>query len=468
MQIVCQYGRTGVPGTRIKPGNIFYGWWIVAAGGVVQLYTSAVFWRGFAVFFGPIVETFGWSRGATAAAVSLQRVEGGMISPFVGTLIDRYGPRKVMAFGVTATGSGFIMMSLVQSLWQFYLSVIVLTVGMSFGTFIVFVVTVGNWFIRRRARALAVLMSASAIGGITIPLLSASVDWFGWRQVLFAVGIGFWVVGFPAMLVMRRRPEEYGMLPDGDAPRSESDDPADPSARHHRPHREAAITAREALKMRFFWQLAIAASLGQLVSSTNLLHVDALTDFGVSGILAAFAVGAVAGGDLLGRVGIGVVGDRLNKRYLMAGAFAVQTLGVVGLALVNAEVFGISLGLFPLPVFVACFGLGFGASIPLRLAILADYFGRRSYGSIVGITSTVSAGFAAAGPLFAGVMFDLTGTYRVAFLVLGALLATAVPMTVLLESQGRVAAQARRAIRRSRLGAGSSASAMEQEPPLQH
>ena len=111
--------------------GIFYGWWIVAAGGVVQGYASATFWRGFAAFFGPIVDTFGWSSGATAGAMSLQRTEGGMISPFVGTIINKFGPRRVMAVGIAITGTAFMLMSQVQSLWQFYATMSLLTVGMS-------------------------------------------------------------------------------------------------------------------------------------------------------------------------------------------------------------------------------------------------------------------------------------------------------------------------------------------------
>jgi len=125
----------------------FYGWWIVGAGGVVQWYTSAVFWRGFQAFVPSILTTFGWSHGATATAISLQRSESGMISPFVGVLLDKYGPRKAMAFGVLVTGGGFIYMSQMQSLWQFYLAIALLTLGMSFGIFIEFVVAVANWFV---------------------------------------------------------------------------------------------------------------------------------------------------------------------------------------------------------------------------------------------------------------------------------------------------------------------------------
>lgn len=410
---------------------------------MLQGYTSAVFWRGFQAFFDPIVETFGWSRGATAGALSLSRGEGGLISPFVGILIDRFGPRKVMTFGVATTGGSFILMSRVESLWQFYGAMALLTLGMSFGTFIVIVTTVGNWFIKRRVRALAILMSCSALGGFTLPLLVASIDSFGWREVLFSVGVGFWIVGFPVVLIVRRRPEDYGLVPDGEQP----PDPGPEDRRTRRLNvREVDIGVRQTLRTRFFWQFALATSMGQLVSSTNLLHLTALKDYGVSPGLAALAAGSIAIGDFAGRISIGVIGDRLDKRWILAGAFGLMTVGSLAFALVNAEIFGISIGAaVPLPVFAIGLGLGFGASIPLRFAMLADYFGRRSFGSILGITSSVSALFGAAGPVFVGLTFDIAGSYRPAFLILAILVSTAVPLTLTLESPARVAARARRA-----------------------
>jgi sugar phosphate permease len=424
----------------------FYGWWIVGAGGIVQWYTSAVFWRGFQAFVPPILSTFGWSAGATGAAISLQRSESGMISPFVGVLLDKYGPRKAMAFGVFVTGGGFIYMSQMQSLWQFYLAIGLLTLGMSFGTFIVFVVTVANWFVRKRARALATLMSFSAVGGLTLPILVASIETFGWREMLMATGIGFWLIGFPATLVMRKRPEDHGMLPDG----GPSDEEIAEAAKRGRGTaiREHAITMRQAIKLRFFWQLAIVTSLGQLVSSSNLFHFSALLEYGMTTALAASAAGAVAIGDLSGRAGVAILGDKFDKRRLLTIAMLMQTLGVAGLAGINAEIVGINLGLWPLPFFVIFFGLGFGASIPLRLSILGDYFGRTSYGSIVGLTSSVNALFGAGGPLLVGLIHDVEGSYRLGFTTLAVMLVISIPMAMSLEPAGRVAAKARQLTRR--------------------
>ena len=423
----------------------FYGWWIVGAGGMVQWYTSAIFWRGFQAFVPPILETFGWSRGVTGAAISLQRGESGMISPFVGVILDKYGPRKAMAFGILLTGGGFVYMSQMQSLWQFYIAIGLLTLGMSFGTFIVFVVTVANWFVRKRARALATLMSFSAIGGLTLPILVASIDTFGWREVMLACGIGFWLIGFPATLVMRKRPEDYGMVPDGGPDESLVNGKGNRAGGI----REQAITMRQAIKLRFFWQLAIVTSLGQLVSSTNLFHFAALLDYGMTAALAAAAAGAVAIGDLSGRAGIAVIGDRFDKRKMLTIAMIMQTIGVAGLAGINAEVFGVNLGLWPLPLFVVFFGLGFGSSIPLRLSILGDYFGRTSYGSIVGLTSSVNALFGAAGPALVGFIYDGTDSYRLGFTTLAVMLVISIPLALGLEPAGRVAAKARQLARRT-------------------
>ena len=359
--------------TATKQKKIFYGWWIVLAGGTVQFYASAVFWRGFAVFFDKMIDQFGWTRGATAFAVSFQRLEGGMISPFVGTLINKFGARRVMSFGVFVTGLSFILMSQIQNIWQYYLVILLLTVGMSFGTFIVLVVTVGNWFVRRRARALGFLMSASGLGGFAVFALGLSVEEFGWREVLFAAGIGFWIVGFPAAMVMRQDPERYGLKPDGDDDEQQATD-ADKPRRSIAQPRGAEITTGQSLKMRFFWQLAIASSLGQFVSASNITHIDALTENGIGAGAAAAWFGMVAFGDLSGRLSIAAFGDRMNKRFFLAAAFGVEGIGIFALSAVNTEIFGFSLGELPIPVYALGFGLGFGASVPLRLSLLADYF----------------------------------------------------------------------------------------------
>ena len=424
----------------------------MGTGGLVQGYASGVFWQGFGAFFTPIIDAFGWSRGATAAALSFQRVESGGISPFVGIALDKFGPRKLMTFGLFTTGVGFIIMSQMQELWHFYAAMALLTLGMSFGTFITIVATVGNWFVRKRSRAIGYLMSASAIGGMTVPLLIWLVDSVGWRDALLAVGVGFWVIGIPAIIMMVRRPEDMGLRPDGDP----SPDQPRSGGRLQRPVRENQIPVMAALKTRFFWQLAIGTSLGHLVSSTTLLHIDAMQTFGISRTTAGIAIFGFAVGSFAGRLVMGYIGDYVDKRYLMAISFNMQILGVLGLASLNATVGGVFLGQWGLLFYAVFFGAGFGGGIPVRMAMIGDYFGRRTYGSMLGIMSTVNAILGAAGPIFVGVMFDVTGTYRTPFLLLIIMLLASGPMMLTLEKPSRVQARFRISARRAASSATTS------------
>lgn len=423
----------------------------MGTGGLVQGYSSGVFWQGFGAFFTPIVDTFGWSRGATALALSFNRLESGGMSIAVGYLLDKYGPRKLMAVGLFVTGLGFIGMSQMQSLWHFYVVMAVLTFGMSFGTFIPIVATVGNWFVRKRSRALGLLMSASAIGGMAVPLLVWYVDSVGWRDALLAVGIGFWVVGIPAIFVMTRQPEDKGLLPDGDPVFRRRDGSL------QRPVLERRVPIMTALKTRFFWQLSIGTSLGQVVSSTTLLHIDAMQTFGISRTTASLAVFGFALGSFIGRLGMGFIGDYVDKRYLMAIAFNMQIIGVLGLVSLNATVGGVFLGQWGLLLYALFFGAGFGASIPVRMAMIGDYFGRQTYGSMLGLMSTTNAVIGAVGPVFVGVMFDVTGTYRTPFLLLILVLLASGPLMLTLEKPARVKARFRIAARNADLAEAKAA-----------
>ena len=435
------------PATLPKnPKKIFYGWWIVIGGGSMQFYTSAVFWRGFQAFVDPVLGSFtGWSSGAFATAMAIQRAESSFFTPFVGAAINRFGPRPVLMFGLFFTGCGFILMSQMQALWHFYAAMLLLGLGMSFGEFIVFVTTVVNWFVRLRARALATVMTFSAMGAVALPLLVWMIENFGWRTMLLCIGIGFWVVGTPVVLVLRRRPEDYAMRPDGDNEFTVTS----PNRAQHLRHRarEISVGIRDAVRLRAFWQIVIAVSLGEIVAMTNLFHLPTLLEYKIDIWLAAVAAGAVAFGDVLGRITIGTIGDRFNVKFLLATALSVQTVGVGSLALTNSHFLGISWGLIPLPFFVFCSGFGFGSSIPLRLSILAEYFGRRSYGTLVGVTGSISSIWVTAGLLFVGFTFDITDSYRPAYTILTLILLPAIPLTLSLESPTRVAAKVRQTAR---------------------
>ena len=407
--------------------GVFYGWWIVLAGSISQAYTSGTFWQGFGAFFDPIIEQFGWSRALTAGAMSLQRTESGAISPFVGWFIDRFGPRNVMLFGTFLTALGFILLSRIQELWQFYAAFLVLTIGLSFGTFLIVTTAVANWFVESRSKALSFTMAGSGLGGILVPVVIWVIATTDWRTGLVIVGVGCLVVGIPVSFVMKSRPEDYGMLPDGALPPERGEGQAqssDAAPRRSALSGEVTMTTMQALRSRVFWQLAIAMGVSGMVMSASIHQIPAITSYGLSREIAGFAILGVSMFSVAGRLGSGYFGDRLDKRQVIAVALLFQFVGTI--------VFAFSSEIWHLVIFVILWGFGFGASIPVRFALIADLFGRRHYGSIMGTLMTTSAVFGVVAPVLVGWLADIRENYREPFVLMAFSVLIAIPMILTL------------------------------------
>ncbi len=394
----------------------------MGAGSVTTGYTSGTFWQGFGAFFDPIIEQFGWSRAITSAAISLQRTESGMVSPFVGYFIDRFGPRKVMMVGILVTGAGFILLGRINSLWQFYAAFAMITLGMSVGTWMVVTTAVANWFVALRTRALALTSAGSALGGLLVPVVIWLIATTDWRTALMLIGVGFWIIGIPAAIVMRRRPEDHGLLPDGQTSDERVGEATADSDRTPGQQGEVSFTVRQALLTRSFWQMALAMGSGQLVMSATVHQIPAITSFGFSRETAGVVMLAVSLMSLAGRIVSGFAGDLVDKRKVIAAAFALQLVGTLIFAYTSTPLH--------LAGFVVCWGIGFGSSIPVRFALLADYFGRRHFGSVMGIMMTASALFGIAGPVFVGWMYDVRGNYRDPYIVLALTVLVAIPLVL--------------------------------------
>ena len=416
--------------TSLKKKKIFYGWKIVGAGALVQGYASTVFWRGFTAFFDPIADSLGGSRALAAAGMSIQRSEGGMISPFVGIVLKKFGIKKVMSFGIFATGLSFVLMGFIQEIWHFYLCISLLTLGMSFGTFIVLVATVGNWFIEKRKLALSLMMSASGIGGLIVPVLVELISNFGWRPIIIFAGIGFWVIGFPATVIMRPAPEDYGLNPDG---RNQIEIENNLNSNNKVPKDKSV---KEIFKSPTFWKFAIATSMCQGLFALNLLHIPALTSFGVSLTLAGFSIAIIAFADVGSRLLIGFSSNNLNSKLLMSICFFILGIGSLSLSLIGQEFFGIRINNYLLIIiFGLSWGGGFGASIPLRLSMVADFFGRKNYGTAIGMMSTIGGIFSAIAPIIGGLVYDLFETYRISFAVGSILVFLAIPLLLSIKTE---------------------------------
>ncbi|MDB4433468.1 MFS transporter [bacterium] len=400
--------------------KIFYGWWIVLATNIICMLGYGTWLYSFGVFFKPMSAEFGWTRAMTAGAYSLRSIEGGIASPIVGWAVDKYGSRIVIVVGAIVSGLSFTMMPLVNSLLGFYLVYgIALSAGMSAMLYLPAWTVIAKWFRRRLSMAMALLAVGAGFGGlICAPASAFLIGHFGWRSAFVILGVVIWVVAIPLAFVVRNSPEEMGLLPDGDAPPDEKpqqlDAASDSKQEDSEPLAQVDYTLKQALRSSPFWMLALAFFFFGMAHSTVTVHtVPALTDAGIPMEKAAFSIGLLTLVSIIGRLSFGYLGDHINKRYLFMVAYTFTGMGL--LVLMDARTMGM------VYLFIFLFGVGFGGTVPLMPAIRAEYFGRAALGKIQGFMNPVMMFAGAVGPIFAGHVFDTTGSYRLSFMVTGLL-----------------------------------------------
>jgi len=392
----------------------------------MTFYIAGVFYYGFGMFFDPLRDHFGWSRSVISGAMSMQRLEGGVAAPVVGYLFDRIGPRKLVLFGVFCSGLGFIAFSRVDSIWSYYLAFFFISLAFSTAGGAVSFATVANWFIRKRSRALSVMLVGSALSGVAAKILLPVIDSIGWRDTLFFIGIGTWIICFPLAFLFRHRPEQYGLYPDGDKPAPE-DKPAEaatdkvkPDAKALRP-KETNFTVREAMRTRAFWFISLAYTAQVTVTGSIVVHlVTYCKEVDISRATASTALMLIPIVSLVGRVGFGWLGDIRDKRYLLAIIFVLQGAGCIILAYVSSP--------WHLVLFLLAFAPAYGGPLPLRPAMIADYFGRTSFGGIQGAMMTIGVAGAMTGPILAGYLGDTHWGYPSAFWLFAVISFISVPL----------------------------------------
>ncbi|MBI2847255.1 MAG: MFS transporter [Chloroflexi bacterium] len=402
--------------TPEKP-RVFYGWWMVLACFFLAIFQAGFFYFGFTAFFNPIISEFGWSRAITSLAFSLHSLEGGLASPVVGILIDRIGPRNLMLTGMGIAGAGFILLSQVQSLWAFYLVFLPISIGFNMSGFLVMASTLAHWFAKKRGTAFSVVSAGYGAGGILIPVVVWLIASYNWRSALVITGLGLLGVGIPVALTMRHKPEQYGYLPDG-GPEFEQPEESRPASR------ESGIPATAALKTGAFWILGYVYLLFSLASTAVVVHIiPFLTAEGFSreraGLVTAFAPLL----SIAGRLTFGRLADIFDKRFVVAAGLALMSMGLLIFANVQ--------NLWQAVLFAIIFGLGYGGLWPIRAAFQGEYFGRKQFGTIQGLLLTIGIVGGISGPVLAGKVFDLQGSYRLAFTIFGLAAATGVPIVLL-------------------------------------
>ena len=366
------------------------------------------------VFLKPLTEDLGVSRGLFSLLRSGEILIGAAMAPLVGPMIDRFGGRWLMAGGALSAGLGFVLMSQVRVFWQFLLlRWIFVAIGGVFMCHMIVSVTISRWFVRKRGRAIAVASMGQGFAKVCIPVLTAALfTWIGWRLTWSIFGlITLVLVVMPALIFMRRSPEELGLQPDGmaappvifDANQSNDDRKATSLAD------EVIWTWREVIRTKAFWLICFIYGMANVGIAGLNLHVFAyVTDIGFSPLVAATVLSIIASTQLGSTMVWGVISERMDIRHSSLIMFLVQSAGLA-LVLVTSQMMPVYLGFF-------LYGIGLGGGWVLQELIWATNFGRISLGMVRGLGILVTHAFGAVGAPFFGFVHDVTGSYRSSFL----------------------------------------------------
>jgi MFS family permease len=401
---------------RTRARGLFYGWWIVSAGIWIQAITTGLLMQAFGSYVLVMQQEFNWSRTAFSFAFSAQQAESGLLGPLQGWMLDKWGPRAVMTAGMIIFGFGFIAFSQINSLWTFYATFLMMAVGVSMAGFKSIGATVVNWFHRRRSTAMGIVHVGMGVGGLMVPLVAIALSNYGWRTTAFASGVLVLVFGIPLAQVFRHTPEQYGLRPDGDVV---EDDPAQDGERPAPLEYDDRFDfgPREAVRTPAFWLISFGHALGVLVVGTVMVHavVHMNESLGYSLTTGASVIALLTTCSIFGNLFGGFVGDRMNKTYLAAGCMIGSGTAIIMLGWASA--------FWMVIAFAVIQGVAHGIRGVLMMPIRADFFGRRSFATIMGLSGMIVMFGMMGGPILAGVMADTIGDYRLAFTILGVVVA---------------------------------------------
>ncbi len=381
--------------------RLFYGYTVVAVAFLTQFVMKLVH-LSFGVFLVPVADELGWSRGLISGAYSLNMIVFGFVGVAAGRLVDRIGPRLLLSGGAALVGLGYIWAGVMQSPWEFYVAFGVLVgIGLS-TTYVPLSTTIARWFTSRRGTMMGILVAGSGFGGLVGPLLTERlIPQFGWRFTSAALGALAFIICFALAQWLIQDPNKVGLEPY--VGRASSEGRALPSG-------YSSMTVRESVTTAPFWTLCTAWAAHGFFGAGMVVHIYAYaTDSGVASDQAALLLGLLGGAGLTGSLLIGSLVQAAGLRVATVIAFTFTTVGLTGV-LVSSSIEFLFLSVF-------IFGLGWLAIGALVPSIVADQFGLGRMGSLMGVVECAWAIGAAIGPITLGIIFDLTGTYSLGFLI---------------------------------------------------
>ncbi len=398
-------------------GNTFYGWWIVLASTIILFVASGIGFYGHGVILDPLRTLHGWSKATISSAVTLYFFTSGIMGMIIGRQIDKYGPKWVLIIGSVTMGAGLITLSFVDTVWQLFAIYFVMALGFSCTSLVPANTLVTNWFIRKRGFALSLTNTGLSAGGIVlVPFATFLIARWGLTTALPVLGGIYGVVVILSTSFIKQRPSDVNQFPDGTPPEAEAEHRKASAAGYSAQMR--VWTRRQAIRTTTFWSIVVAFSLALAGQIAFLMHqISFLSRYlGVSG--AATAVSITAGASVVGRLGLGTFVDRCDKRYVIMVCLLIQSVAVITLAY-SQHVIILYLGTF-------AFGLTMGNIIMMQSLITGECFGLVSFATVSGLAGVFTMSGAAFGPTIAGIIFDATQSYRIAFTLFAFLSAVAI------------------------------------------
>ena len=386
--------------------RLFYGYIVAGAGFITWFIGWGAYALCFGVFFKPLLTEFHWTRAETSLAYSLSLFIQASLGIVMGWLTDRLGPRFVVAFFGSFLGWAFLLISRMETLWQFIVFYgLVGGIGASVLN-IPIMATISRWFVKRRGLMTGIVQAGAGIGGFLLaPLSGWLILHYGWRTASIILGAATAALMILAGLFLIRDPGDIGLSPDGLGPKIPQGAGSFNKARQP----SSPFTGRM-FKTAPFWMLAIVFASFGYFRSTFTAHTAAhVQDLGFSLSDGAHILAVIALASIIGRIGMGRLGDIIGTRRTVIASFALSSLVILWLILSGR--------LWQLYVFGIVYGFGWGAIAVLRFAITAEVFGLASVGFIMGILGFCESLAATFSSYFGGFLFDRSGSYKTAFIV---------------------------------------------------
>ena len=379
--------------------KIYYGWYIALSGTITSFISLAVLQIGHGAFINDIYEELSWSMTAISTGFSIRVFGAGILSPLGGYLIDKFGPRITCITGTTLTFIGLILFSIMTELWVFYLSSIIIAIGMSIGSHNAITASIMHWFDKKRGFAYSFSATGRALGYIGIVPITLLLTNYGWRDTSLYASYFFFIVSLPASFVIKPNPE------------LENKSLIKPKTEKKIINNEYGIA--DALKTPAFWFLAFAQLIYSFGNQMNLVHQQpALKSIGYSLSAVALIVTIFGGIQVFGRLGSGWIGDRIGRSFLLMISFLLMGVGWIGLLFATPEV------IFFITLYLLFYTAGQSAHTATDQTVVADFFGITRFATIKGSMQLIALVGGITGPIMAGRIYDIYGSYDIAFIIL--------------------------------------------------